>query len=220
VPQIAANLVPLNFRLVAADHAYIINHAGVKVVIADLEYTGIVDQIRPNLSTVDHWIVAQDPPQAGGAPDGWTAWESLTERQPKTPTPPVPQDENDVVSINYTSGTTARPKGVMLTHRNSVINAYNFIAHLGVRHDDVELWTLPMFHANGWGGPFAITAMGATHVVLRAVVAADIYRLIEEEGVTFACMAPAVLSTILNYQDKDKHRITTRPRFTVAGAPP
>ena len=132
VPQVGAILVPLNFRLTAADHEYIINHAGVKVVIADHEYTGIVDQIRPNLSTVDHWIVAQDPPQAGGAPDGWTAWESLTERQPKTPTPPVPQDENDVVSINYTSGTTARPKGVMLTHRNSVINAYNFIAHLGV----------------------------------------------------------------------------------------
>ena len=218
VTQIGAVLVPLNFRLTAADHEYIINHAGVKVVIADHEYTGVVDQIRPNLTTVEHWIVAQDG--SPEAPDGWTAWDALTGRQPKTLTPPVLQDENDVVSINYTSGTTARPKGVMLTHRNSVINAYNFIAHLGVRHDDVELWTLPMFHANGWGGPFAITAMGATHVVLRAVVAADIYRLIEEEGVTFACMAPAVLSTILNYPDKDTHRITTRPRFTVAGAPP
>ena len=74
------------------------------------------------------------------------------------------------MSVNYTSGTTARPKGVMMTHRNSYINAYNFIAHLGVRHDDVELWTLPLFHCNGWGGPFALTAMGATHVVLRAVV--------------------------------------------------
>ena len=108
----------------------------------------------------------------------------------------------------------------MLTHRNCYINAYNFIAHLRIRHDDVELWTLPMFHANGWGGPFALTAMGATHVVLRAVNAEDIHRLIEEEGVTFACMAPAVLSTILNYPDKAKHKITTRPRFTVAGAPP
>jgi fatty-acyl-CoA synthase len=108
----------------------------------------------------------------------------------------------------------------MLTHRNVYINAYNFIAHLRIRHEDVELWTLPMFHANGWGGPFALTAMGATHVVLRAVIANEIYRLIEEEKVTFACMAPAVLSTILNYADKDKHTITTRPRFTIAGAPP
>src|SRR3972149_3982113 len=90
-------------------------------------------------------------------------------------------------------------------------------APLRIPHDDVELWTLPMFHANGWGGPFAITAMGGTHVVLRAVSGPDIYRLIEEEDVTFACMAPAVLATILNYPDKDKHEIRTRPRFTVAG---
>ena len=88
----------------------------------------------------------------GPAPDGWDVWDELIAEQPTTPTPAIEQDENDVSAINYTSGTTARPKGVMLTHRNCYINAYNFIAHLGVRHDDVELWTLPMFHANGWGG--------------------------------------------------------------------
>jgi fatty-acyl-CoA synthase len=217
VPQIGAILVPLNFRLVAADHEYIINHAGVKVMIADPEYTQIVDQIRASLTTVEHWISATD---SGAAPQGWMSWHNRAGTMPTTMTPAIDQDENDVVTINYTSGTTARPKGVMLTHRNCYINAYNFIAHLGIRHDDVELWTLPMFHANGWGGPFAITAMGATHVVLRAVVAADIYRLIEEEGVTFACMAPTVLATILNYADKAQHQIKTRPRFTVAGAPP
>jgi len=217
VPQIGAILVPLNYRLAAADHEYIINHAGVKAVIADYDYTGVVDSIRPSLSSVEHFIVAQDE---GPAPDGWVSWETLIADAPSTPTPAVEQDENDTVSINYTSGTTARPKGVMLTHRNAYINAYNFIAHLGIRHDDVELWTLPMFHANGWGGPFAITAMAATHVVLRAVVAADIYRLIEEEGVTFGCMAPAVLAAILNYEDKAKHDILTKPRFTIAGAPP
>jgi fatty-acyl-CoA synthase len=216
VPQIGAVLVPLNYRLVAADHEYIINHAGVKVVIADYQYTDIVDEIRPNLKTVEHFLVTG----GDGATEGWTGWDDLTERQPTTSTPPIEQGENDTVSINYTSGTTARPKGVMLTHRNAYINAYNFIAHLGIRHDDVELWTLPMFHANGWGGPFAITAMGATHVVLRAVVAEDIYRLIETEDVTFACMAPAVLATILNYADKGKHDIRSRPRFVVAGAPP
>jgi acyl-CoA synthetase (AMP-forming)/AMP-acid ligase II len=217
VTQIGAILVPLNYRLTAADHEYIINHAGVTAVLVDHEYTGVVDQIRPNLQLVRHWIVAQDK---GEAPGGWADWEQLTAQQPGTATPPVEQGENDVTSINYTSGTTARPKGVMLTHRNCYINAYNFIAHLRIRHEDVELWTLPMFHANGWGGPFAITAMGGTHVVLRAVKDVDIYRLIEREGVTFACMAPAVLSTILNYADKAKHTIGTRPRFTVAGAPP
>ncbi len=217
VTQIGAILVPLNYRLTATDHEYIINHAGVEAVLVDHEYAALVDGIRPDLRTVKHWVVAGDDIQA---PDGWVSWEELIAGQPATATPPVAQDENDVTSINYTSGTTARPKGVMLTHRNCYINAYNFIAHLGIRHDDVELWTLPMFHANGWGGPFALTAMGATHVVLRTVNAAEVYRLIEEEGVTFACMAPTVLSMILNYPGRDKHTFRTRPRFTVAGAPP
>ncbi len=219
VTQVGAILVPLNYRLVAADHEYIINHAGVKAVLVDYEYTGVIDDIRANLPGVEHFIVA-DPRVDTVTPDGWLDWDNLVGNRPTTATPAIDLDENDVTSINYTSGTTARPKGVMLTHRNVYINAYNFIAHLRVRHEDVELWTLPMFHANGWGGPFALTAMGATHVVLRAVVGSEIYRLIEEEKVTFACMAPAVLSTILNYPDKAKHKITTKPRFTVAGAPP
>ncbi len=217
VTQIGAILVPLNYRLTAADHEYIINHAGVKAVLVDHEYTALVDGIRPQLRSVEHWIVGGDDIEA---PAGWRSWEQLIGECPATPTRPVEQDENDVTSINYTSGTTARPKGVMLTHRNCYINAYNFIAHLEIRHDDVELWTLPMFHANGWGGPFALTAMGATHVVLRAVQADDIHRLIEEEGVTFGCMAPAVLSTILNYEKHAQHNFRTRPRFVVAGAPP
>lgn len=218
VAQIGAILVPLNYRLAGADHEYIINHAGVKVVLVDHEYTQVVDQIRDSLKTVEQYVVTKDSDSA--TPAGWQDCESLMSAQPTTPTPPVEQDENDVASINYTSGTTARPKGVMLTHRNAYINAYNFIAHLRIQHDDVELWTLPMFHANGWGGPFALTAMGATHVVLRAVVGEDIYRLIQDEKVSFACMAPAVLSTILNFPDKANYNITTRPRFTIAGAPP
>lgn len=217
VTQIGAVLVPLNFRLTGPEHEYIINHAGVKVVLADHELTDVVDQIRPRLSSVEQYVVSGGPRLA---PAGWQHWDALTETRPGTPTAPVEVGENDLVSINYTSGTTARPKGVMLTHRNCYFNALLFIAHLGVKHDDVELWTLPMFHANGWGGPFALTAVAATHVVLRKVDGADIFRLIQDERVTFACMAPAVLSTILNFPDKANYRIETKPRFTVAGAPP
>ena len=108
----------------------------------------------------------------------------------------------------------------MITHRNAYINTYNFIAHLRIQQSDAELWTLPMFHANGWGGVYAITAMGGKHVVLRAPEADDIYRLIQDERCTFACMAPAVLARILEFERKDQFEITTRPRFTVAGAPP
>jgi fatty-acyl-CoA synthase len=217
VTQIGAILVPLNYRLVAADHEYIINHAGVKVVLVDYDYTKVMDNIRPQLKTVEQWIVAQESREA---PEGWTPWETFIEGQPTTFDTVVEQDENDVLSINYTSGTTARPKGVMLTHRNSYINAYNFIANFQIRHDDVALWTLPMFHASGWGGPFALTAMAATHVNLRAVVGADIFRLIQDEKCTFACMAPAVISTILNFPDKANYHITTKPRFVLGGAPP
>ncbi len=215
--QIGAILVPLNYRLTPADHEYIINHAEVKVLLVDHEYTPVVDEIRPRLDTVEHSVRAGG---SGKPPEGWVDWEAQIASQPDTPPPTPDIDENDLVSINYTSGTTARPKGVMLTHRNCYLNAYNFIAHLRIVHEDVELWTLPMFHCNGWGGVYAITGMGATHVVLRTINGKTIFDLIEQHGVTFACMAPIVLQTILDYPDKDKHTITTRPRFTLAGAPP
>ena len=214
---IGAILVPLNYRLEASDHEYILNHAGVKAVLVDWDYTNIVDAIRPNLKSVEHWIVAKDQ---GETAAGWTDWEELIVSESKTAPPFIARDENDLVSINYTSGTTSRPKGVMLTHRNCYINAYSMIAHLRVGHEDVELWTLPMFHCNGWGGVYAMTGMGGTHVNLRAVDGEEIFRLIAQEKVTYACMAPAVLRAILDYPNKDKFEISTRPRFVVAGAPP
>ena len=215
--QVGLVLVPLNYRLVAADHEYILNHAGVAAVLVDWEYVPVIDEIRSSLASVKHWIVAQD-----GTRDfpGWQDWNALVDAaSPARPAPPE-IDENDLVSINYTSGTTSRPKGVMMTHRNCYLNAYNMIVHMGLRHDDVELWTLPMFHCNGWGGVYALTGMAGTHVILRAIDGAEIYRLMAEEHVTFACMAPAVLRTILDFPDKDRFPISSSPRFTVAGAPP
>jgi len=217
--QIGLILVPLNYRLSAREHQYILEHAGVRAVLVDSEYTSVLDEVRDALGDVEHFISAADN---GEARDGWRDWNDLigtaSSAPPPAPSPPI--DENDVLSINYTSGTTARPKGVMLTHRNCYLNAYSMIAHLGIRHDDVELWTLPMFHCNGWGVVYALTGMGGTHVILRTVDAKTIYTLIEREGVTFACMAPTVLRVILDYPDKDEHDITTRPRFVLAGAPP
>jgi len=215
--QVGIILVPLNYRLVAADHEYILNHAGVSAVLVDWEYTDVVDGIRDQLPNVKHWIVAQDE---GEPTAGWLSWNTLLENASgDKPTRPE-IGENEIVSINYTSGTTSRPKGVMMTHRNSYLNAYNMIVHNSLRHEDVELWTLPMFHCNGWGGVFALTGMAGTHVILRAIDGEDIMRLIADEGVTFACMAPAVLRTILDTKDLDRFDVKTRPRLTVAGAPP
>lgn len=217
--QIGAVLVPLNYRLVAEDHEYILNHAGVQAVLVDREYTDIVDSIRGQLTTVEHWISASQPCNEP-ASDGWVDWDTLIEPEPTT-LPAAPElSEEDLVSINYTSGTTARPKGVMLTHRNLYLNAYNLIAHMRIDHHDVELWTLPMFHCNGWGGVYAMTGMGGKHIVLRAVDGGEIWRLIAEESVTFACMAPAVLRATLDYPERNKYEVRTKPRFVVAGAPP
>ena len=215
--RIGAVLVPLNYRLSPEEHVYILNHAGVTVALVDHEYTSVVDAIRSKVKKIRRFIVASPDrkPQ-----EGWTDWEELIEGASPEPPRNVERDEDDVVSINYTSGTTARPKGVMLTHRNCYINAYSLIAHLRVSHDDVELWTLPMFHCNGWGGVYALTGLGGTHVVLRAIDPRRIFTLLEEEAVTFACMAPTVLRAILDYPDKTAHRIRTRPRFVLAGAPP
>ncbi len=215
---IGAVIVPINYRLIASDFEYIVNHSGAKAFIVDSDLTGVVDGLRAQIPTVEQFIVSR----VGDAEvaDGWTDYEALLAASSASPLPDCGLQESDLASINYTSGTTARPKGVMITHRNAYINAYNFIVHFRITQDDRELWTLPMFHANGWGGVYALTAMGATHVVLRRVDAADIYRLIEQERITFACMAPAVLAAILEYPDKEKHTITTKPRFVIAGAPP
>ena len=215
--QVGIILVPLNYRLVAADHEYILNHAGVSAVLVDWEYTPIIDEIRTQLPLVNHWIVAQDEP---GEPAGWSSWNELVAKASASP-PQLPDiSENETVSINYTSGTTSRPKGVIMTHRNCYLNAYNMIVHLGMRHQDVELWTLPMFHCNGWGGVYSLTALGGTHVILRTIDAEVIFRLLADEKITLACMAPAVLRTILDFPEKERFDITTSPRFVVAGAPP
>jgi len=215
VTAIGAVLVPLNYRLVPSDFTYIVNHAGAAVFLVEEELVPVAEEIRPALSTVREYVML------GGAPrDGWQSYEALlagaSDAEPADPR----LLETDLATINYTSGTTARPKGVMMTHRNLYANAWNSIGHLRVSQDDVLLHTLPMFHANGWGTPFTATGMGARHVVLRKVDGADIFRLIQDEGVTWACMAPAVLSTILNFPDQAQYTIRTRPRLVVAGAPP
>jgi fatty-acyl-CoA synthase len=218
VTAIGAVLVPLNYRLVPSDFTYIINHSQATVFITDDELLAVAEQIRPELTEVKHfitWSLTGEP-----ARTGWLDFdELLAHSSPAAPADPGLR-ESDLATLNYTSGTTARPKGVMMTHRNLYANALNSIMHLEVTQADTILHTLPMFHANGWGSPFFVTAMGGEHVVLRKVDGKAIFDLIAQEKVTLACMAPAVLATILNYPDKAQHNLTTRPRLVVAGAPP
>jgi fatty-acyl-CoA synthase len=203
-------LVPINYRLNHSEVTYILKHSGTRAVLYDPEFEPLVEGVD-----VQHAIVLD------GIDD-----ESFFDDRPGRPAPTAaPLDETATCSINYTSGTTANPKGVQLTHRNCWLNAAIFGWHLGVSDRDVLLHTLPMFHANGWGMPYAATAMAARHVVLRKVDGEEILARIEREGVTLLCGAPAVVAMILDAATKRAAEDRSSPgrgvvRIVVAGAPP
>src|SRR5437764_1196963 len=162
VPQIGAVLVPVNYRLSADEFAYIITHSGATVVCAHEDYMDAVDRVRDQLTHVRHFVALQ------GHRLGWMEYESLVrEARPAFKRPII--EEGDLLTINYTSGTTSRPKGVMITHRNAYMNVVGTLLHIPMRMTDRYLWTLPMFHANGWTYVWTVTAVGAAHICLRKV---------------------------------------------------
>jgi fatty-acyl-CoA synthase len=213
VPQIGATIVPCNYRLTADDFAYMIEHSGAKVVCAHPDQFDALDRVRDRLPASLHYVALE------GARDGWLDYEQLIAAA--TPNPPRPSiDERDLLSINYTSGTTSRPKGVMITHRNAYINAVGTLVHLPMRPRDRYLWTLPMFHANGWTFTWIVTAIGGTHVCIPKVDPARVYALIRQERINMLCAAPTVLIALAN---ADRHLRADAPRgvrVVTAGAPP
>lgn len=216
--QLGAAMVPLNYRLTAEDLEYIINHSDAKMLIVDEEFSGPIEEIQGNLSLEQ--IVIVSVPGHETTLKG-VDYEAFLQHVPENAEPPfVEIDENQLLTLNYTSGTTSKPKGVMLTHRSNYINAANFMYHLGVSHDDVYLHTLPMFHANGWGGVWAITAAGGTHVCLRKVDPPHILDLFESENITLLCGAPTVVNMLVNEPKARETNIKTQPRMATAGAPP
>ncbi|MBV8832692.1 MAG: AMP-binding protein, partial [Acidobacteriaceae bacterium] len=152
VPQIGAVLVPINYRLTADDFAYLINHSGARVVCADYDYLDAVDLIRPQLKHVEQFIALNTERH------GWLNYEKLLqESSPSFAAADV--QENDLLTINYTSGTSGRPKGVMITHRNAYMNVIGTLVHVPMSTTDRYLWTLPMFHCNGWTFVWTVTAV-------------------------------------------------------------
>lgn len=196
-------LVPVNFRLRPDEVRYIVGHSGAKVLYVDPE----LDEALSTVEAEKRYVLGQDDKLF--APPG------------STPRPWEP-DENATACINYTSGTTARPKGVQITHRNIWVNAVTFGLHTGVSDRDVYLHTLPMFHANGWGMPFTMTGLGVPQVVLRKVDGAEILRRVEQHGVTVMCAAPAVAAAVLEAAQTWEGEIPGRDRVRIimAGAPP
>jgi acyl-CoA synthetase (AMP-forming)/AMP-acid ligase II len=214
VPQLGAVLVPINYRLTADDFAYIIGHSGAKVVCAHTDYLDAVDGIRDQLPDVEHYVALE-----GGPREGWLDYESaLSSATPEFLKPTI--EEGDLLSINYTSGTTSRPKGVMITHRNTYINIVGTLCHVSMSAADTYLWTLPMFHANGWTFVWIITAVGGKHVCLRRVEPARIFELIRSEGVTMLCAAPTVLIGVASAPAELRQGVGRGLRVFTAGAPP
>jgi acyl-CoA synthetase (AMP-forming)/AMP-acid ligase II len=203
-------VVPANFRLTAEETRYIVDHSGATVLLVDPE----LDQALASVNA-KHRIVMD------GVHDAELFAEAPPGRMPRR----REIDENETASINYTSGTTARPKGAQMTHRNIWINAAIFGWHTGVSEREVYLHTLAMFHCNGWGMVYAVTGMAGRHIVLRKVDGEEILKRIETEGVSLLCGAPAVVAAILGAAEKRRAAGRAVPgrgsvRMVVAGAPP
>ncbi|MCX4091014.1 AMP-binding protein [Nocardia sp. alder85J] len=196
-------LVPVNFRLSPAEVGYIVEHSGAEVLLVDPELGHLLETVHAKHT----FVLGDSDDVVFGSTARPTPWAG---------------DESATATLNYTSGTTARPKGVQLTHRNLWLNATVFGLHTTVTDNDVLLHTLPMFHANGWGMPYTVTGLGGRHIVLRKVDGTEILRRTAEHGVTLLCAAPAVVTAALDAAKTWDGEIPGRDRvrIVVAGAPP
>ncbi len=214
VPQLGAVLVPINYRLIADDFVYILNHSGARTVCAHPDYCAAVDGVRAQIPGVTQFVCLE-----GDAPAGWLEYESLLAAAPDDFVRPE-INERDLLTINYTSGTTSRPKGVMITHRNAYMNVVGTLVHVSMTPAERYLWTLPMFHANGWTFVWTVTAVGGTHVCLRRVEPPRVFRTIATEAVTMLCAAPTILIALANCPAEQRGDVRPGVRVITAGAPP
>lgn len=215
VPQIGAVLVPINYRLTADDFVYLLNHSGARAVCVHSDYLEPLDRVRDRLDTVVHFIALE----GGAGRDGWLAYEALLAGSTRSFVEP-PIAERSLLTINYTSGTTAKPKGVMMTHRNAYMNTVGTLVHVHMTAAERYAWTLPMFHANGWTFVWTVTAVGGTHLCLRRVDPVKVFELIRRENATMLCAAPTVLIAIANASDDERRDVPSGVRVLTAGAPP
>jgi fatty-acyl-CoA synthase len=218
VPLIGAVLVAINTRLSPDEICYILNHSGAKALVVDSELARLIEPIKGRLESTRLFVNVIDPAGPGGEPLDGPEYEAFLAGGSDAPVPIQLDDEEATFSINYTSGTTGRPKGVMYTHRGAYLNAVgeDLVSLLGPT--SVYLWTLPMFHCNGWLFPYAVTAVGATHVCLRRLEPGLVWELIQKEGVTQLNGAPTVLISLVNHPAA--HRLERPLTVMTAGAPP
>ncbi|MGM0585878.1 MAG: AMP-binding protein, partial [Pseudomonadota bacterium] len=220
--MLGAVLNAINTRLDAAGVAFILDHAEAKVLLVDAELAPLAREALAQAEVRPRVIAWRDPtaPETHPEAEGLEDYEDFLATGDPAFRGPGPLDDWDAISLNYTSGTTGNPKGVVYHHRGATLLATGNALHAGMGPHPVYLWTLPMFHCNGWCFPWTVSAKAGTHVCLRAVRAAPIFEAIAEHGVTHMCGAPIVMSTLLQAPDSDKRPLPRQVEFLTAAAPP
>ncbi len=221
VPALGAVLNALNVRLDADTIAFILDHGEAKVLITDCEFSEVIKAALTQLGR-DILVIDIDDPQAAGGGErlGEIEYEDLLAEGDADFAWKLPDDEWRAISLNYTSGTTGNPKGVVYHHRGAYLNAVGNVMTWGMTQHPIYLWTLPMFHCNGWCFPWTITAQAGTHVCLRRVEAGPIYQAIAEHKVTHLCGAPIVMQMLLGAGKNERRDIDHQVEFMTAAAPP
>ncbi|RWO63740.1 acyl-CoA synthetase [Mesorhizobium sp.] len=226
VPMTKAVLHSLNTRLDASVIAFQLDHAETKVLVVDREFANVVSEalalakVKPLVIDYDDPEYATDAPYPKGERIGSLDYETFVAGGDENFAWSMPDDEWDAISLNYTSGTTGNPKGVVYHHRGAALMAYANTIHAGMGKHAVYLWTLPMFHCNGWCFPWTLAVQAGTHVCLRWVRPKPIYDAIADHGVTHLCGAPVVMSVLINASDEDKRQFPQTVTFNTAAAPP
>lgn len=216
VLEAGAVLLPLNVRLASQELIYILNDSGAKVLFLEKEFLGVVDSFRNELSTVKSFILLDARPQAD-----WLSphsYEDILASASPCRADIMEIDEDALAELFYTSGTSANPKGVMLTHRNVYLHALHVCLTFDPTRDFAQLHTIPLFHANGWGVAHILALIGGKHVILRRFDCAQIFRLIEEERIYTMCLVPAMAIALVNSPDRQKYDLSTLERVIIGGA--
>ena len=220
VPLANGVLVAINIRLSAQDVCYILNDAGVRIVFVDTEFTHLIAEVREQLTTVEEIVNIVDRPTESFQLLPGLEYESFLATGTNEPVELNLADENELISINYTSGTSGQPKGVMYTHRGAYLNAIGEVLTVNMDNRSVYLWTLPMFHCNGWCFTWGVVAVGGTQILLRKFYPKTVISLLMQEKVTHFCGSPTILIMLVNDPAIQQLKLTQTIRVATAGAPP